>query len=66
MSHFHLITRLRAVINLKSEGLRKDVRFKKIYEIKKKYVFLFQPIVQDEITGSFQQISAPMRIACHF
>lgn len=63
MSHFHIIKRFRAVINLKSEGLRKDVRFEKfIYEIQKKMYFYFR-LVPDEITPSFQQISAPVRIS---
>lgn len=52
MSHFHIIKGLRAVINLKSEGLRKDVRFEKcIYEIQKKMYFHFRT-VPDEITAS--------------
>lgn len=47
MSHFHIIKGLRAVINLKSEGLRKDVRFEKcIYEIQKKMYFHFRTVPQ--------------------
>lgn len=59
MSHFHIIKGLRAVINLKSEGLRKDVRFEKCtYEIQKKMYFHFRSSRQNY---SFQQISAPVR-----